>query len=95
MTREPKVVRAAFDDDAVIVYQACKPGQERILRISISHDGFRAALAAAVPRIRSTAISPDGFGLTAKTRRTRRRIAPGMLPHSRRPCAGRCKRVHG
>ena len=90
MTRSPKVVRAAFDDDAVIVYQAYspvigeeavrlqtfgpafslgrmtwikpsfgwmlyrsgfgrKPGQERVLRISISHDGFRAALAAAVP----------------------------------------------
>jgi len=90
MTRDPKVVRAAYDDDAVIVYQAfspaiaeeavrlqtfgpafslarmtwikpsfgwmlyragCgrKPGQERVLRISISHDGFRAALAAAVP----------------------------------------------
>jgi hypothetical protein len=26
-----------------------KPGQERVLRISIRHDGFRAALAAAVP----------------------------------------------
>ena len=25
MTREPKVVRAAFDDDAVIVYQAYSP----------------------------------------------------------------------
>ena len=90
MTREPKVVRAAFDDDAVIVYQAYspviaeealrlgtfgpafslsrmtwikpsfgwmlyragygrKPGQDRVLRISISHEGFRAVLAAAVP----------------------------------------------
>ncbi len=89
MTREPKVVRAAFDDDTVIVYQAYsdaiadealrlgtfgqafslgrmtwvkpsfgwmlyrsgygrKPGQERVLRISLTHDGFRAALAAAV-----------------------------------------------
>lgn len=87
---EPRVVRAAFDDDAVIVYQAfspaigeeavrlgtfgpafslsrmtwikpsfgwmlyrCgygrKPAQERVLRISMSHDGFRAVLAAAVP----------------------------------------------
>jgi hypothetical protein len=88
--REPKVVRAAFDDDTVTVYQAYapaiadealrlgtfgpafslgrmtwikpsfgwmlyrsgygrKPGQERVLRISISHEGFRAALAGAVP----------------------------------------------
>ena len=88
MTREPKVVRAAFDDETVLVYQAYspvigeeairlqtfgpafslgrmtwikpsfgwmlyrsgygrKPGQEGVLRISISHEGFRAALAAA------------------------------------------------
>jgi len=90
VSRDPKVVRAAFDDDGVVVYQAYapaiadealrlgsfgpafslgrmtwvkpsfgwmlhrsgygrKPGQERVLRISITHDGFRTALAAAVP----------------------------------------------
>jgi hypothetical protein len=109
MTREPKVVRAAFDDDAVIVYQAYspaiadqavrlgtfgpafslgrmtwikpsfgwmlyragygrKPGQERILRIAISHDGFRAALAAAVASSYQAHLYPDRDAWSAALR---------------------------
>lgn len=109
MTREPKVVRAAFDDDTVIVYQAYSPvigdealrlgtfgpafslgrmtwikpsfgwmlyrsgygrkhGQERVLRISISHDGFRAALAAAVPSSFQRHLYPERDAWTAALR---------------------------
>ena len=77
MTRDPKVVRAAFHDDAVVVYQAYSPliadealrlgtfgpafSRSRMTWIKPSF-GVRAALAAAVLRLWSTAKSPHGSG---------------------------------